>query len=148
MCMRPDLFEQKREDTPEHIRKYRQSYKQQPGAILVHPGLHDDMNRIDRGYTQGKATPASLQMDKVVKCQNFTGLADKFNEIKESQYATHKKEPLGRGLTRDYEWPTAVKENTSANNDFAFGITSNQCDKAKDLIFPARGANNEKPEYA
>ena len=42
MCMRPDLYEKQRETTPEHIKKYRQSYRTQPGKIIVHHGLHDD----------------------------------------------------------------------------------------------------------
>lgn len=95
MCMRPDLFEGKKETTPERLKKYRQSHKQQPGMILVHHGLHEDLENIDRNISRGKATPASLKMEQVVKAQSLTGLADKFNDIKESQYATHKKEPLG-----------------------------------------------------
>jgi hypothetical protein len=49
VCMRPDLFgEQQRQSTPEHIRKYRQSFKQQPGIRQIHAGLYNDMENIDR----------------------------------------------------------------------------------------------------
>lgn len=141
--MRPDLYEQKREATPEHIRKYRQSYKQEPGAILVHHGLHDDLENIDRNLIRGKQTPASMNLGEVVKAQNLNGLADKFNDIKESQYMTHKKEPLGKNFSRDYNWPTDIK-----SQDFAFGVGSNRCDSAKDLLFPQNGHFEEKPVYA
>jgi hypothetical protein len=83
-------------------------------------------------------------LGQVIKAQNLTGLADKFNDVKESKYMTHKKEPLAKTYSRDYVWPTAVKE----QSNFAFGVGSNQCDRAKDLIFPSNGALEEKPVYA
>jgi len=61
----------------------------------VHPGLKNDYENIDRNVTQGKATPASSDMQYIMKAQNLTGLADKFNDIKEGVYQSHKKEPLG-----------------------------------------------------
>lgn len=67
MCMRPDLYQPPRETTPEHIRKYRQSYKQQPGAILVHPGLQKDVENIDRNKAQGKMIAASEDLGQVIK---------------------------------------------------------------------------------
>ena len=145
MCMRPDLFpeSQPREATPEHIRKYRQSFRHEPGQRMVHPGLQSDMENLDRNKVQGKETVGSEPNENIVKAQNFNGLAVKFNEIKESKYATHKKEPLGRGLTRDYEWPSSV---TGPN--FEFGVGSNRCESAKDLLYPQNGANQESHAYA
>jgi hypothetical protein len=32
-------------------------------------------------------------------------MADKFNDIKEDQYASHVREPLGQGYSRKYNWP-------------------------------------------
>jgi hypothetical protein len=72
----------------------------------------------------------------------LNGLADKFNQIKEANYMTNKKEPLGRSYTRDYVWPATV------NKERAFGSGSNHCESAKDIIFPESGAKEEKPEFA
>lgn len=55
---------------------------------------------------------------------------------------THKKEPLGHSYTRDYVWPSSVKDSNS------FGVGSNQCESAKDLLFPNSGARDENPDYA
>lgn len=42
-------------------------------------------------------------------------------------------------MSRDYAWPSSVQK------QFAFGVGSNKCDSAKDLIFPASGAKPEDP---
>jgi len=44
---------------------------------------------------------------------------------------SQKKEPLGRGIDRNYEWPEAAK-----NQNFKFGLQSSQSESAKDIIFP------------
>ena len=41
----------------------------------------------------------------VIKAQNLNGLADKFNDIKESKYTSQMREPLGRPYTRGYNMP-------------------------------------------
>ena len=38
----------------------------------------------------------SDHVDSVIKAQNLNGLADKFNDIKESKYASQVREPLGK----------------------------------------------------
>ena len=81
----------------------------------MHPGLHEDMENIDRNREMGKVTPYSHNVNQVIKAQTLSGLADKFNDISELRNQTHKKEPLGRGYQRNYAWPSAVK------NDFSFG---------------------------
>jgi hypothetical protein len=53
---------------------------------------------------------ASEDLAAVMRAQNLTGLADKFNDIKEKHYASVKKEPLGKTQSRDYIWPSGVKE--------------------------------------
>eukprot|EP00355_Strombidium_rassoulzadegani_P002451 CAMPEP_0168610254 /NCGR_PEP_ID=MMETSP0449_2-20121227/1682_1 /TAXON_ID=1082188 /ORGANISM="Strombidium rassoulzadegani, Strain ras09" /LENGTH=37 /DNA_ID= /DNA_START= /DNA_END= /DNA_ORIENTATION= len=37
-------------------------------------------------------------MNSVIQAQNLEGLADKFNEMKESKYASHQREPLGKSF--------------------------------------------------
>lgn len=82
-------------------------------------------------------------MSQVVKAQNLNGLADKFNDIKEGKYASMQREPLGKTYSRGYEWP-----NETQDKQFKFGVPSGQQYSAKDLIYPAGGSLEERPETA
>ena len=105
-CFNPITGE--RQPTPEKIKKYRQSYKQQPGIRVQHFGLHDDHENLDCNKEQGKASYPSDHVSTVIKSQNLNGMANKFNDIKESHYATNKREPLGKGYSRGYNWPEQI----------------------------------------
>lgn len=61
----------------------------------------------------------------------LSGLADKFNDIKEANYATHKKEPLGKPMDRGYDWPSHYK---SPNHKF--GKPTVGLESAKEMLFP------------
>lgn len=77
------MTESMRSTTPEHIRKYRKSTNGEPGVIIVHPGLKEDVENMDRNRAFGKKATACDQVSKVIKAQNLNGLADKFNDMKE-----------------------------------------------------------------
>jgi hypothetical protein len=94
--------------TPEHLKKYRKSHVNEPGKIQKHWGVADDQKRFAENYSYGKATYSSDPVEKVIKAQTLAGLADKFNDIKEAQYASHNREPLGKGFSRQYDWPQHV----------------------------------------
>lgn len=96
---------------------------------------------MKRAY--GKKTFASEHVGEVVKAQNLNGLADKFNDIKESKYASQQREPLGLSYVRGYQWPEQT-----AGDRFAFGVPSGQCENAKDLLFPQGGSLEEKVDHA
>lgn len=72
-----------RTSTPEHIKKYRQSYRQQPGIRVQHFGLKEDNENLNLNNIYGKQSFASDHVSTVIKAQNLNGLADKFNDIKE-----------------------------------------------------------------
>lgn len=55
-CIQPQF---ERSSTPEHIKKYRKSTNGQPGVIVVHPGLMEDAENIDRNRAFGKIVTAS-----------------------------------------------------------------------------------------
>jgi hypothetical protein len=57
-------------------------------------------------------------------------MQDKFNDIKESQYASHTKEPLGKSYSRGYNWPDKVVENHS------FGVQTKGLMNAKEILYP------------
>jgi len=101
-CMRPDIFPVGRAETPEAIRKYRKSFRNEPGIRVVHPGLVEHVENLDRNLAYGKLTQGSESINGVIKSQNLIGMTEKFNQIKEAKYQSHKREPLGQGLTRDY----------------------------------------------
>lgn len=65
----------------------------------------------------------------------MAGLADKFNDIKEGQYGSHQREPLGKGYTRKYDWPEKTQ-----NGDIKFGVPTAGLENAKDMLYPQGGA--------
>lgn len=91
--------------TPEHLKKYRKSHVNQPGKIQKHWGIADDSSHFPPSYSYGKKTFGSEKVGDVLPAQNLQGLADKFNDIKESKYASHQREPLGQSYKRQYNWP-------------------------------------------
>ena len=87
--------------TPPHIKKYRKTNNMDPGQIMVHPGLQEGQPKFDLSYPFGQKNAAQRMvqpMDQVVKAQNLNGLADKFNDAKESKYASQVREPLGKSF--------------------------------------------------
>lgn len=84
--------------TPDHIKKYRKSFQNQPGTKQLHPGMVDDGVPVGDSHKFGRKTAASEQVGDVIKAQNLRGLADKFNDIKEGKYASQLKEPLATGF--------------------------------------------------
>lgn len=91
--------------TPDTLKKYRKSHVNEPGKIQKHWGLADDPQHFPANYSYGKSTYTSEHVSDVIKAQHLSGLADKFNDIKEDNYASHKREPLGQGYSRKYQWP-------------------------------------------
>jgi hypothetical protein len=71
----------------------------------------------------------------------LSGLQDKFNDIKENQYASHVKEPLGKGFQRGYQWP----DKTQGGN-IAFGVPSTGIQNAKEMLYPKGGAVDNEPD--
>ena len=91
--------------TPEHLKKYRKSHVNEPGKIQKHWGVANDGKPFPENYSYGKSTYGSAHVSDVIKAQTLAGLADKFNDIKEDKYASHVREPLGKGYSRQYDWP-------------------------------------------
>ena len=126
--------------TPDHTKKYRKSTNILPGQIVVHPGLQNGQPDLPPGYTFGKKTLFSDPVKDVVKAQNLVGLAAQFHEVKERQYGSNVREPLGMGYSRGYVWPEKVK-------DQAFGIKYEiEPEQAKKAICPAGGSLEERAE--
>ena len=140
-CIRVDCFprEKKGNDgTPRHILKYRKLAHIDPGQILVHPGKVEDKQPVGKDFAYGKPMLLSDHVNEVIRAQDLTGLADKFNDTMESRYDTNKREPLGKSMTRSYVWPAAAEEGRTT-----FGLPTKDIINAKEILYPAGGALNE-----
>ena len=136
--VRQDVHAGQQPGTPEHLKKYRKGHVNQPGKIQKHWGAADDAPPYAANYVYGKKTYGSEKVADVLPAQNLQGLADKFNDIKESKYASHQREPLGKGFTRNYQWP----EKASQGN-MAFGVPTAGLENAKEMLYPLQGAQND-----
>lgn len=86
-CIRPELFGNEAKGnpgTPPHILKYRKLQQFEPGKIQVHPGLVGLKQNVADNHSYGRPNFGSDPVQQVVKAQNLAGLADKFNDIRES----------------------------------------------------------------
>jgi hypothetical protein len=61
------------------------------------------------GHAFGNKTFSSDHVDTVIKAQNLSGLAERFNDIKEAKYASNIKEPLDKGYEGGHELPEIYK---------------------------------------
>ena len=87
--LRQDVHNTNEPSTPDNLMKYRKSHVNEPGKIQKHWGLAEDEAKFPPTYSYGKSTYASEHVSNVIKAQTLAGLADKFNDIKENQYASH-----------------------------------------------------------
>jgi len=62
------------------------------------------------------------------------GLAARFNDIKESKYASQLREPLAKGYERGYQWPNQIQNKENYN----FGVPTLSSENAKDVLYPKR----------
>ena len=98
---------------------------------------------MPKDHAYGKPQFGSDHVDIVIKSQNLSGLADKFNDTLESKYDSVKREPLGRSYQRNYNWPEQAQ-----HGKIAFGMPSKDVTDAKRILFPAGGAAPESYEHA
>lgn len=76
-----------------------------------------------------------------MKAQNLSGLADYHNDLKESQYQSSKREPLGTSYMRGHNMPDAVQD-----TEFKYGVPTVGSESAKNLVYPHGREKEEKPD--
>lgn len=91
--------------------------------------------RFPGNHSYGKGTFESEHVQEVIKAQDLIGMRDKFNDIKESSYASHVKEPLGQSYQRGYNWPDRI----NTNNAHSFGVYTKGLMNAKEILYPKDG---------
>ena len=113
--IRQDLYFTPSTVTPDEIKKYRDSTRQRVGVKQLHYGIYDDPKDYE-DLVHGVPTKSSLHVDDCIKGTNLSGNQIFMNQLKEDKfYASHKREPLGAGLQRDYIFPDQC-----SNPDFKF----------------------------
>jgi hypothetical protein len=104
----------------------------------THYGHHDDKKEYEN-YIHGKATKGSLHVSDCIYGHNFNGIKYFMNQMNEQIYKRNKREPLGKSIIRNYNFPDTVKE-----ENFKFGINSNKDYTAKELIYAPHIENSEE----
>ena len=103
-------------ETPEHIKKYRKSFNEEPGIRQQHYGLVNDP-KPSSNFVYGKPTAVSDHVENTIKSAPLSKLAEYANELRESKYASHKREPLGQVMPRNYALPPAATA-----KGFSYGV--------------------------
>ena len=78
-----------------------------------------------------------------MKAQNLSGLADYHNDLKESQYQSNMREPLGASFSRGHKMPDAV-----INSEFKYGVPTVGSESAKNLVYPHGREKEEKADVS
>ena len=129
MSIRQDLYFTPSTQTPEAIKKYRNSTRQRVGVKELHPGIYDDPKDYE-DLVHGVKTKSSDHVPDCIKGANIDGNKFFMNQLAESHYASSKREPLGKSIVRNYKFPEVVKR-----DDFKFGIPTTGFFNAKELIY-------------
>jgi EF-hand domain-containing family member B len=66
-CLDGDGSKSDQPGTPEHIKRYRKSFQNQPGVKQIHPGMVNDAIPIPDGQRFGKKTFGSDHVDEVIR---------------------------------------------------------------------------------
>ena len=127
--IRQDLYFTPGTQTPDNIKKYRESTRQRVGVKQLHPGIYDDPKDYEN-LVHGCKTLNSDHVPDCIKGANIDGNKFFMNQLAESHYASSKREPLGKSIVRNYKFPEVVKD-----NNFRFGIPTTGFFNAKELIY-------------
>lgn len=119
--IRQDLYFQPSTTTPEDIKKFRQSTKERVGVHQLHYGVYNDPKDYEN-IVHGIPTSSSDHVSDCIKGKNINGNQLFFSQLNERNYASTKREPLGKSLQRDYIFPDEVSK-----SDFKFGVPTTGC---------------------
>ena len=129
LSIRQDLYFKPDTVTPDNIKKYRDSTRQRVGVKQLHPGIFNDPKDYEE-LVHGIKTAGSDHVPDCIKGANIDGNKYFMNQLAENQYASSRREPLGKGLMRNYKFPEEVKK-----PEFRFGVPTTGFVNAKDLIY-------------
>ncbi|KAG2768699.1 hypothetical protein JG687_00011572 [Phytophthora cactorum] len=121
--------------TPEEVGRFRKSYFSEPGSRIAHHGLINDLKQVDPMTKFGVVTTGSEHVPEML----ISGPATEYQRINlgklESNYVSHKREPLGKSYSRGHKLPAHMQK-----FEFAFGMRGAFCESAKELLYPSTSA--------
>ncbi|QDZ23086.1 hypothetical protein HOP50_09g56260 [Chloropicon primus] len=122
-----------RPSTPPEIKKYRQSTIHEPGKIVKHYGLADDVVKDGPfGYVANTIGERPESVHQVMKSYPTSDLMRWEREQREQVYESAKRDPLGKSMVRGHIIPESI-------STFGSKIDAKFKDKnpeAKSLIYP------------
>ncbi|KAE8904514.1 hypothetical protein PF005_g2777 [Phytophthora fragariae] len=136
---------QTRPRTPEDVRRFRKSYFSEPGSRIAHPGLINDLKKINPMTKFGLVTTGSEHVPEML----VSGPTTEYQRINlaklEANYSSHKREPLGKTYSRGHKLPAHMQR-----PEFAFGMSGTFGESAKELLYPSTSARllNSREEEA
>ena len=137
LSIRADLYNTGTAATPEALAKFRNTRHLIPGIKQLHYGVYNDPKDYE-DLVHGVPTKSSDHVPDCIKGSNLNGNKYFMNQIAESQYPSNKREPLGKSIMRNYNFPEEVK-----SDGFRFGIPTKGIMNAKDVIY--NGALLDEP---
>jgi len=132
LCVQPAFDPKQPNPAPvdESTLKYRSTYRQQPGLRFTHPGLVGDPLTDNQQTRFGVRTDKGERAGDCLQSNTKTELAAYMEEMKEAQYQSTQREPLGRTYVRGHELPAATY-----HPEYRFGVKTSSSESAKNLIF-------------
>lgn len=127
--------------TPDEVRRFRKSYFAEPGSRIAHPGLINDLKQIDPLTKFGVVTTGSHHVPDVLPNAPATEYQRIALAKSEANYASHKREPLGKSYMRGHVLPAHMQK-----PEFAFGVSGTFGDSARELLYPSTVLNNKQDE--
>lgn len=126
--------EQDRPATPEHIRRFRKSYKGAPGKIVQHWGAERDPPPRPPEFMFGVKGEKDAGVEHLLGGHLEPTPMQAYQQMRaEMCYETTKTEVLGKTLDRKYNWPDHVK----GDPNFKFGVPgAGDTEPAIEIIFP------------
>jgi len=116
--------------TPPEIKKYRDSFQNQPGLSFIHPGLVNQPLPPPHHRHGVKTTTGDHVGDSMFQVPP-TELGDFVNSLKEAKYLSNVREPVGVSYSRNHKLPEETKQNEFPG----FGKSSSTSENAKNLIY-------------
>jgi hypothetical protein len=110
---------------------------------VAHPGLINDLKKVDPMTKFGVTSKKTQHVNDIFNSTPITEY-QRINAMKsEANYASNKREPLGKSFSRGHVLPQHMQQ-----SDFAFGVKGGGplSESAKELIYPSKYLNSPDDE--
>ena len=125
--------------TPPHVKTWRKSLKHEPGKVVIHPGMMEDVQ--PNGLTYGRLNYKDASTSDLMNWEPTSETLAYQKAKQESIYASTKAEPLGQSMMRGHVLPDKTRD-----EKFAFGKNAVTTSGAKEALYPVENEDDEKGE--